>query len=87
MQAIETKYLGATDRTGSRIVAKAQAGRIVVPWDHALDVEQNHRAAAYAYAKRKQWTGHWHGGANAAGTGFVYVCDGLAFAVQKAGEK
>lgn len=53
MQAIVTTYAGPTDTRGSRIIAKADAGRIVVSYDHALSLQDNHRAAAEEYARRK----------------------------------
>jgi hypothetical protein len=44
-QAITTKFLGATDYRGSRVVASCEARRITVPWDHAMDPQCNHAAA------------------------------------------
>ena len=72
-QAIETKYLGPTNSRGSRVVASAQAGRLTLPWDDALDVTENHRRAALALAERYGWwaTG-WIGGGTR--TGYVWVC-------------
>ena len=54
-QAIVTKYLGPTNNRGARIVARAYAKRMVVSWDHALDVAENHRMAAYALARKLNW--------------------------------
>lgn len=48
MQAIHTSFIAPTNTRGSRIVAKCAAGRIVVPWDDAQDVEDNHQRAAQA---------------------------------------
>ena len=56
-QAILTYFVGPTNFRGSRIVAKAQAGRIVLPWDDALDVNENHERAAKAYAAKLGWKG------------------------------
>lgn len=75
-QAIETKYLAATGHRGSRVKATAQAGSVVLVWDDALDVDDNHRRAAMALAEKYNWPtkdGRWVGGGNAAGTGNVYV--------------
>ena len=66
-QAIVTTYKGPTNASGARIVAKAQAGRIVVPYDHALDAYENHAAACRAYADRFAWSGEWVGGGTDAG--------------------
>lgn len=55
MQAIITKYLGPTDRRGSRVKAIADAGSITVAWDSALSAEQNHDAAALALTRKFRW--------------------------------
>jgi hypothetical protein len=73
MQAIVTTYKGPTDTKGSRIIVRAERGRIVVPWDYALDVEGNHRAACKTACKRWQWDGRWVGGGTVGGTR-VWVC-------------
>jgi hypothetical protein len=72
-QAIETKYLGPTNHRGSRVKATSQAGSITVSWDDALDVNDNHRAAAKALAKKLGWPGHYAEGGKADGSGNVYV--------------
>ena len=51
-QAIVTKFLGPTNSRGARIVARAQAGKITVSWDHSLNVDANHTAAARALAEK-----------------------------------
>lgn len=71
MQAITTKYVGATNTRGSRIVASADAGRVTVSWDYALDVFENHKKAAEAYCKKKGWTGRLIGGG--VKSGYVWV--------------
>jgi hypothetical protein len=55
-QAIVTKYHGPTNYKDSRISARADAGRIVRPYDHALNPDENHKAAAQALAERLGWT-------------------------------
>lgn len=55
MQAIITKYLGPTDHRGARIKAIADAGSVMVHWDHALNVEDNHQRAATALAEKFRW--------------------------------
>lgn len=54
-QAIVTSYRGPTNSRGSRVIVKAQAGRMAVPWDHALSPSENHSAAALAFARRWGW--------------------------------
>jgi hypothetical protein len=47
--AIETKYLGPTNTRGGRIKATPISGRgksIIVPYDHALSVTENHERVA-----------------------------------------
>ncbi len=55
MQAIITKYFGPTNFRGSRVVAKCEAGSIAVPYDDALNSEDNHKAAARALADKLGW--------------------------------
>lgn len=55
LQAIRTKYLGPTNRRGSRIQARAAAGTVTLSWDHALTSGGNHRAAALALCDRFGW--------------------------------
>lgn len=76
MQAITTKFLPATNHQGSRILAKCQAKRITVPWDHALDEQANHEAAARQLATKLGWLsyGQWIGGALPDDSGYAYVC-------------
>lgn len=54
-QAILTKYLGPTDHRGSRVVARAQAGKVTVPWDYSIDTADNHAAAAKALCSKFDW--------------------------------
>ena len=61
-QAIVTRYYGPTDHRGSRVIARACAGSATVPWDHALDCEANHTAAAQALADKLGWKGKLIGG-------------------------
>ena len=74
-QAITTKYHGPTDTRGSRISARAEPGRIYVPYDHALDIAENHAAAAHAYAQKYGWTEYndYVGGGTQDGYVFVAV--------------
>lgn len=82
MVAIVTKYLGPTNHHGARIVVKSDAGkvsRMTVSWDHALNPEDNHRAAAELYVKRNGWDqdcyGRIVGGGIPHGYAFVFVKD------------
>jgi hypothetical protein len=52
MQAIQTKYLPATDSRGCRIKAKCARGSIVIPYPHELSGDETHRSAVLALATR-----------------------------------
>ena len=60
MQAIRTRYFSASDVKGSRIQAKCEGGSIYVSYDHALDPDENHRAACWALCKKLGWTTYEH---------------------------
>lgn len=48
MQTITTTYAGPTNTKGSRIMVKSWLKNKAFAWDHALNSEANHRAAAQA---------------------------------------
>lgn len=54
-QAIVTKYFGPTDSRGSRVKATCQAGSVTIPWDHALNSDENHLNAAQALVHKLGW--------------------------------
>ena len=72
-QAIETKYIKATNVRGARIKASALAGSLTVGYDYELNGDGNHAAAARALIARLGWPGTFAQGGNAAGTGYVFV--------------
>jgi hypothetical protein len=72
-QAIETKYHGPASVKGARISASAAAGRIIRDWNYALNPEENHKACAYAFARKFNWDGDWYGGVIKSGS-YVFVC-------------
>ena len=71
-QAIQTKFLGPTNTRGARVKAIADAGSITVQWDHRLNIQDNHRAAAVALARRYGWGEDWTGG-GLPGSGYAFV--------------
>lgn len=80
-KAIFTKYLPATNVKGSRIKAYAEGGNQVVrSYDHALNADQNHAAAAKALASKMGWAGHYVQGGHADGKQSVFVEMGCAWA-------
>ena len=72
-QAIETKYLGATNAKGGRIKATAWAGSVTIGYDYALDAQGNHKAAADALIAKLGWTGTFAQGGNVKGNGYYFV--------------
>jgi hypothetical protein len=76
MQAIVTKFIGPTNHRGSRIKATAQVGSLTLSWDHALNSDGNHRAAALALANKFKWLEYSdlsEGGSLPAGNGECFI--------------
>lgn len=74
VEAIITKYVGPTDRKGSRISAKVKGGeRIMVPYRSDIDSYANHLHAATLLRDKLQWSGPLVGGDIAGGYAFVIV--------------
>ena len=61
MQAIRTKFHGPTNSKGSRVSAKCEAKTIYVSWDHSLNSEQNHKAAAEKLRSVMGWNTPFYG--------------------------
>lgn len=88
MKAISTKYIGPTNFRGARVKASANDGdlkppSITISWDHALNSEENHLAAAQALAWKMEWAGRWVGGSTVKGYVFVNVDRAEGFDVGK----
>lgn len=76
MVAIETKYLGPTERHGSRYVATACTGnRVCLRADTALRDEENHARVAKALRTKLNWGKDkpMVGGGTKAGMAWVFV--------------
>lgn len=77
MQAITTKFHPCTNLRPSRVSATAEAGRVTLSWDHGLNVDQNHLAAAVALCRKFGWKGEIVGGhlpkGNPAHMAFVFT--------------
>jgi hypothetical protein len=54
-QAITTKYMGPTNHKGARIKAECRAKSMLVPWDHALGVDENCERAALRLVRALGW--------------------------------
>ena len=48
MQTITTTYKGPTNAKGSRVMVKSWLKNKAFSWNHALNTEDNHKAAAQA---------------------------------------
>lgn len=63
MQAIVTKYYGATNTKPSKIVAKSASGlKVSVSYEHEYNADENHRRAAQALCDKYKWTNALLGG-------------------------
>ncbi len=73
MQAIVTKFIGATNTRGARVKATAQANNMTLAWDYQLHVPENHARAAQALAIKLGWEGAFVGGGTPDDKGYAYV--------------
>ncbi len=55
MQAIEVKFLGATNFQGSRLKAICQAGTITSGWRYELEDNENYEHVAKLLIKKLGW--------------------------------
>lgn len=62
MQAIRTKYIGATNTKPSRMQAKCEAKTIMASYDHSLDIDGNHEAVCKALCNQLGWLPNVFGG-------------------------
>ena len=62
MQAIQTRYLPATDTRGSRIKAWCSAGSVTISYPHELSGQAVYRKAAETLAAKFGWTDRYLGG-------------------------
>jgi len=63
MQAIVTKYYGATNFKPSKIVAKSASGlKVSVSYEHEYNADDNHKRAALALCAKYGWPNELIGG-------------------------
>ena len=55
LQAIQTKYLPATNTCGNRIKATCATWSITIDWSYDLDTDECHERAAKALMDRLDW--------------------------------
>ena len=75
--AILTKYLGPTNYRGSRVKAYTEVWHITISWNHALNTDENHAAAAVALCKQQGWDDESELLAAWTPTGRVFVFSGM----------
>jgi hypothetical protein len=78
LQGITTRYVGPSNTRGSRIVARAASGSASLPYDHDLNTEDMHHAAAMKLAAKLRWLDEcdfdvWVQGGSPDGNGFIFV--------------
>ncbi len=74
MKAITTKYIGATNTRGSRIVATdCDGNKATIGYPHELSGEACHRKAADALCEKMGWKGEMIGDGTKDGYAFVFV--------------
>lgn len=75
MQAIVTKFIPPTDKSGPRYQARCQAGRLTIDQRDADGPMGNHKIAAMALVHRLGWAdyGRWVAGGLVDGS-TVWVC-------------
>ena len=74
-QAIETRYLGATNTKGARVKAThaAELLSVTVKVDTELSEEENHRMAAQELLNELEWSGTMAGGSTKDGWAWVAI--------------
>lgn len=84
MQAIRTVFHGPTNTRGSAITARSAGGSSVrVPYDHALNLDENHAAACDALKAKLSWTGPMIGGTYNGDTYWVFVSGAVQVSTEK----
>jgi hypothetical protein len=74
MQTIETKYVGATNYKGSRIIASASgsSAKVTIPYDSGQADENMHVTAAIMLCNKLNWEGKMIGGHSKQGMVWVF---------------
>lgn len=75
--SLVARFLPVTNHRGSRIVvSRADGGRdpmrLIVSWDHSLNIDENYAQAFGQYVDRQNWGGEWVIGSTS--NGYVAVC-------------
>lgn len=96
--AIQTRFIGPSNTLGSRVGARTMRNhgrrydgtrtdgkneRLILDWDHTLNPERNHIAAAHKLATRLGWDGAWFAGST--DDGYVFVRQEGAYGANASG--
>lgn len=74
MQAIQVKYLSATNTKCSRIKAWSYSDKqAIITWDDEINDNSNFANAAMELLKKLNWKGRWVGG-ELPNNNFAFVC-------------
>lgn len=74
MKAITTKFFGAANHRGFRIKAIEPDGiSVTIPYDHAIDSQENHARTAIALCRKLGWRGTLGAGYTKTGMVFVWI--------------
>lgn len=57
-QAITTRFIAPTDHRGQRVKVQCDAGSLIVPWDDAHNIQENHRRAVLRWCEHMERKGH-----------------------------
>lgn len=77
MQAIQVKYLAATNTKGTRLKAFCMQDHITINYCHSLNKQQNAIVAVTGLLQKLEWEGNWVGGEINNGS-YVFVRIALA---------
>lgn len=58
-KVIETKYIGPGNVRGTRIKATTEKESVTIPYDHSLNLAENHETAAEALRQKLAWKGEF----------------------------
>lgn len=73
MKAITTKYHEPGNVRGSRMSATDGDLRITIAYDDGLNSDENHWAAAMAFARKREWSGTLARGSTKGADVFVWI--------------
>jgi hypothetical protein len=74
VKAITVKYIGPTDRRGSRLKAfDSDNNSVTIPYPHGMKQSESHRKAAEMLRDKMGWQGEMISGGTKEGEVFVFL--------------